>query len=109
MTLTPLRFQFVKYAVTHCFWSPNNLSTSAFEEEPRLNVSQCKQHIHENRMCVYMFMHTCYCRFQVTFQHAVPKFVANLPITLPSSELRNKVRKYISMFELRLLTNVHAQ
>ena len=34
------------------------------------------------------------------------KFVANLPITFPSSgigrELRNKVRKFISMFELRL-------
>ena len=47
-----------------------------------------------------------YCRFQVTFQRAVPKFVANLPITFPSSEigreLRNKVRKFISMFELRL-------
>jgi hypothetical protein len=38
-----------------------------------------------------------YCRFQVTFQRAVPKFVANLPITFPSSEiereLRNKVCK----------------
>ena len=38
---------------------------------------------------------------RVTFQRAVPKFVANLPITFPSSkktkierELRNKVRKY---------------
>jgi hypothetical protein len=45
-----------------------------------------------------------YCRFQVTFQRAGPKFVANLPTTFPSSkigrELRNKVRKYISMFEL---------
>ena len=45
-----------------------------------------------------------YCRFQFTFQRAVPKFVANLPITFPSSkigrELRNKVPKYISMFEL---------
>ena len=45
-----------------------------------------------------------YCRFQVTFQSAVPKFVANLSITFPSSkigrELRNKVRKNISMFEL---------
>jgi hypothetical protein len=45
-----------------------------------------------------------YYRFQVTFQRAVPKFVANLPITFPSSEigreLRNKVRKFISMFEL---------
>jgi hypothetical protein len=34
------------------------------------------------------------------------KFVANLPITFPSSEigreLRNKVSKFISMFELRL-------
>ena len=44
-----------------------------------------------------------YCRFQVTFQHAVPKFVANLPITLSSSEvgreLRNEVRKFISKFE----------
>ena len=34
------------------------------------------------------------------------KFVVNLPITFPSSEigreLRNKVRKFISMFELRL-------
>jgi hypothetical protein len=28
-----------------------------------------------------------YCRFQVTFQRAVPKFVANLPITFPSSEI----------------------
>jgi hypothetical protein len=41
------------------------------------------------------------CRFQVTFQRAVPKFVANLPITFPSSqigrELRNKVRNYIEM------------
>jgi hypothetical protein len=40
----------------------------------------------------------------ITFQRAGPKFVANLPITFPSSkigrELRNKVRKYISMFEL---------
>jgi hypothetical protein len=47
---------------------------------------------------------SCYCRFHVTFQRAVPKFVANLPITFPSSkigrELRDKVRKYISMFEL---------
>ena len=47
-----------------------------------------------------------YCRFQVTFQRAFPKFVANLPITFPSSEigreLHNKVRKFISMFELRL-------
>ena len=47
-----------------------------------------------------------YCRFQVTFQHAVPKFVANLPITLSSSEvgreLRDEVRKFISKFELRL-------
>ena len=51
-----------------------------------------------------------YCRFQITFESliqiecAVPKFVANLPITFPNSkiacELRNKVRNYISMFEL---------
>ena len=44
------------------------------------------------------------CRFQVTFQRAVPKFVAKLPITFPSSkigrELCHKVCKYISMFEL---------
>jgi hypothetical protein len=51
-----------------------------------------------------VIMEIAYCRFQVTFQRAVPKFVANLPITFPTSkigrELRNKVRKYISMFEL---------
>jgi hypothetical protein len=39
-----------------------------------------------------------------TWERAVPKFVANLPITFPSSkigrELCNKVCKYISMFEL---------
>jgi hypothetical protein len=55
---------------------------------------------------ILLFYSVCYCRFQVTFQHAVPKFVANLPITFPSSEightLRNKVRKFISMFELHL-------
>ena len=68
MTLTPLRLQFLKYAVTHSFLSPNNLSASAFEDESRLNVSQCKQQIHENRMRVYMFMHTCYyCRFSSHF------------------------------------------
>jgi hypothetical protein len=54
----------------------------------------------------------CYCRFQVTFQHAVPKFVANLPITLSSSEvgreLCNEVRKFISKFEHWLQTNVHS-
>jgi hypothetical protein len=56
-----------------------------------------------------------YCRFQITFhcfQHAVPKFVANLPITLSSSEvgreLRNEVSKFISKFELWLQTNVHS-
>jgi hypothetical protein len=45
-----------------------------------------------------------YCRFHITFQSAVPKFVVNLPITFPNSEvgreLRNKVRKFISKFEL---------
>ena len=40
-----------------------------------------------------------------TSQRAGPKFVANLPITFPKfskivHELRNKVRKHISMFEL---------
>jgi hypothetical protein len=48
--------------------------------------------------------------FQITFQSAVPKFVVNLPITFPNSEvgreLRNEVRKFISKFELRLLTYV---
>jgi hypothetical protein len=44
--------------------------------------------------------------FKSPFKRAGPNFVANLPIAFPSSEigreLRNKVRKYISMFELRL-------
>ena len=48
-----------------------------------------------------------YCQFQVTFQRTVPKFVANLPITFPSLEigrdLRNKVRKFISVFEFCFL------
>ena len=56
------------------------------------------------------FLVSFYCRFQQTWERAVPKFVANLPITFPSSkigrELRNKVCKFISMFEL-LETNVH--
>jgi hypothetical protein len=40
-------------------------------------------------------MYSYNCRFQVNFQRADPKFVANLPITFPSSkigrELQNKV------------------
>ena len=47
-----------------------------------------------------------FCRFQVTFQHVGPKFVANLQIMFSSSEIRhelhNEVRKFISMFELLL-------
>jgi hypothetical protein len=35
----------------------------------------------------------CYCRFQVTFQRTVPKFVAILPITFPSSEIGCELRK----------------
>ena len=54
----------------------------------------------------YSSLKNSYCRFQVTFQRAVPKFVANLPITFPSSEigreLRNKVCKFISRFEFCL-------
>jgi hypothetical protein len=38
-----------------------------------------------------------YCRFQVTFQHAVPKFVANLPITV-----RCQVRKLGVNFATKL-------
>jgi hypothetical protein len=58
-----------------------------------------------NLQITFVFTKTslAYCRFQVTFQRAGPEFVANLPTTFPSSkigrELRNKVRKYISMFE----------
>ena len=33
-----------------------------------------------------------YCRFQVTFQHAIPKFIANLQITFPSSKIGRKLR-----------------
>ena len=44
----------------------------------------------------------------VIFQRALPKFVANFPSLLPNKfpsseigrELRNEVRKFISMFEL---------
>ena len=40
-------------------------------------------------------MYSYNCRFQVNFQRADPKFVANLPITFPSSkigrELQNRV------------------
>ena len=43
-----------------------------------------------------------YCRFQVTFQRAGPKFVANLPITFPSLEIRRKPRKKVHK---RLFTN----
>ena len=43
-----------------------------------------------------------YCRFLVTFQHADPKFVCELTNSKIGRELRNEVRKYISMFELSL-------
>jgi hypothetical protein len=40
-----------------------------------------------------------YCRFQVTFQRAVPKFVANLPIMFPS--LENGVRTSQQSLQVR--------
>ncbi len=45
---------------------------------------------------------TNYCRFHITFQSAVPKFVVNLPITFPNlevgRELRNEVRNFGAKF-----------
>ena len=45
---------------------------------------------------------SCYCRFHITFQSAVPKFVVNLPITFPNlevgRELRNEVRNFGAKF-----------
>ena len=65
-------------------------------------VANCLQYLH-----ILISLQQYYCRFQVTFQRAVPKFVANLTITFPSSEigreLSNKVRKFISVFELCFL------
>ena len=40
-------------------------------------------------MCTSLYL---YCRFQVTFQCAVAKFVANLPIMLSSSEVGRELR-----------------
>jgi hypothetical protein len=46
------------------------------------------------------FFNKIYCRFQVTFQRAVAKFVANLPITFPSSEIgANFATKLASSFQ----------
>jgi hypothetical protein len=58
-----------------------------------------------SKYCILLYS-VYYCRFHITFQSAVPKFVVNLPITFPNSEvgreLRNEVRKFILKFELRL-------
>jgi hypothetical protein len=40
-----------------------------------------------------------YCRFHITFQSAVPKFVVNLPITFPNSEVGRELRNFASSFE----------
>jgi hypothetical protein len=68
---------------------------------PTVHAMQILNDLHYSHLwkCICL-----YCRFHITFQSAVPKFVVNLPITFPNSEvgreLRNKVRKFISKFEL---------
>jgi hypothetical protein len=61
-------------------------------------------HLKFKEILAFSSLKVYYCSFHVTFQHAVPKLVANLPIMLSSSEvgreLRNEVRKFISKFEL---------
>jgi hypothetical protein len=58
----------------------------------------------------WKYVSVCYCRFHITFQSAVPKFVVNLPITFPNSEvgreLRNEVRKFFSKFEFISFINL---
>ena len=82
------------------FWTPD----FAFSIHPILYYTYINRQIMFDKIIIHINIGYNYCRFQVTFQRAVPKFVVNLLITFPSSkigrELRNKVRKYISMFEL---------
>ena len=47
-----------------------------------------------------LLISTYYCRFQVIFQHAGSKFVANLPIMFPSLKIGRELRKkFASTFQ----------
>jgi hypothetical protein len=52
-------------------------------------------HMNESITLAHVLKRYRYCRFYVPFRHTVPKFVANLPITLSSSEVGRELRNEV--------------